>query len=166
MGKQCPFTHSKEESICQSKKKRKKRKEKGERERREKGREGERRREKGREGERRGRGRGRGRGTGTGRGTGKRKETEHEKVTVANMKIVDHRPIDSGAALRVMGLSSLDHKEKTIRQSSTILVIETANRIVVSDTQAKVYIKEPWRLSMDTFGERFSVSAIIGKTMQ
>ena len=40
------------------------------------------------------------------------------------------------------GIVFSDHKEKTIRQSSTVLVIQTANRIVVSDTQAKVHIKE------------------------
>ena len=56
---------------------------------------------------------------------------------------------DSGASLQMMGSSSLNDKEKkTIRQSSTILDIQTANGIVVSDTQAKVYIKEfgacPW----------------------
>ena len=42
-----------------------------------------------------------------------------------------------------MGLSSLNHKErKTIRLSNTIRDIQTANGIVVSDTEAKVYIKE------------------------
>ena len=43
----------------------------------------------------------------------------------------------------MMGLSSLSHEEKkTIRRSIKILDIQTANDIVVSVTQAKVYIKE------------------------
>ena len=51
--------------------------------------------------------------------------------------------VDSGASLHMMGLLSLSKKEKkTVRQSSTILDIQTANGIVVSDTQAKVYIQE------------------------
>ena len=51
--------------------------------------------------------------------------------------------VDSGPSLHMMGLSSLNHKEKkTIRQSNTIRDIQTANGIVVSDTEAKVYIKE------------------------
>ena len=51
--------------------------------------------------------------------------------------------VDSGASLQIMGLSSLNHKEKnTIRRSSKILDIQTANGIVVSDTQAKVFILE------------------------
>ena len=46
--------------------------------------------------------------------------------------------VDSGASLHMMGLSSLSEKEKkTIRQSSKILDIQTANDIVLSDTQAK-----------------------------
>ena len=41
------------------------------------------------------------------------------------------------------GLSSLNHQEKkTTRQSNNILEIQTARGIVVSDTQAKVCIKE------------------------
>ena len=51
--------------------------------------------------------------------------------------------VDSGASLHMMRLSSLNHKEKkTSRQSNTIRDIQTANGIVVSDTEAKVYIKE------------------------
>ena len=47
--------------------------------------------------------------------------------------------VDSGASLHMMGISSLNHKErKTIRQSSKILDIQTAKGNVVSDTQAKV----------------------------
>ena len=47
------------------------------------------------------------------------------------------------------GLSSLNHQEKkTTRQSNNILDVQTARGIVVSDTQAKVCIKEldayPW----------------------
>ena len=43
----------------------------------------------------------------------------------------------------MIGLLSLNTKEKkTVRQSRKILHIETANGIAVSDTQAKVYIKE------------------------
>ena len=50
---------------------------------------------------------------------------------------------DCDASLYMMGLSSLRHKENsTIRLSSNILDIQTANGIVVPDTQAKVYIKE------------------------
>ena len=64
--------------------------------------------------------------------------------------------VDSGASLYMMGLSSLNHKEKKIiRHPSKTLGIQTTNGIVVS-----------WRLSMDTFGERFSVTAIVGKTVQ
>ena len=75
--------------------------------------------------------------------------------------------VDSGASLHVMGLSSLNHIEKkTTRQSSKILDMQTASGIVVSDTQAKVYIKKLWRLSTDTLGEIFSVIAIVGKIMQ
>ena len=52
--------------------------------------------------------------------------------------------VDSGASLHMMGSSSLNHRERrTIRHSCTILDIQTANRIAVSDTQAKLYIKEP-----------------------
>ena len=41
------------------------------------------------------------------------------------------------------GLSSLNHQEKkTTRQSNNILDVQTARSIVVSDTQAKVCIKE------------------------
>ena len=41
------------------------------------------------------------------------------------------------------GLSSLNHKEKkTPRQSNNILDVQIANSIMVSDTQANVYIKE------------------------
>ena len=51
--------------------------------------------------------------------------------------------VDSVASLHIMGLSSLNKKEK-----SNILDIQTRNGIVASDTQAKVYIKElgacPW----------------------
>ena len=51
--------------------------------------------------------------------------------------------VDSGASLHMMGLCFLNHKEKkTTRLSSNILDIQTANGIVVSDTQAKIYIKE------------------------
>ena len=51
--------------------------------------------------------------------------------------------VDSGASLHMMGLSSLNHNEKkTIRRSRTILDIQTASGVVVSDAQAKVYIKE------------------------
>ena len=51
--------------------------------------------------------------------------------------------VDSGASEHRMGLSSVNHTEKkTIRRPSSILDIQTANGIVVSDTQAKVYIKE------------------------
>ena len=51
--------------------------------------------------------------------------------------------VDIGASLKMMGLSSANHKEKmTIRQSNKILDIPTASGIVVSDTQAKGYIKE------------------------
>ena len=40
----------------------------------------------------------------------------------------------------MMGLSSLNDKEKkTIRQSSNMLDIQTANGIAVSDTQAQCY---------------------------
>ena len=50
---------------------------------------------------------------------------------------------DSDVSLHMMGLSSLNHTEKkTIRLSSKILDIQTANGIVVSVTQVKVYIKE------------------------
>ena len=49
--------------------------------------------------------------------------------------------VDSGASLRMKGLSSLNHREKTIRQSSTILDIQAATGIEVSDTRGKVYIK-------------------------
>ena len=55
--------------------------------------------------------------------------------------------VDSGASLQKMMLLPLT-KKKTVRQSSTNLDIQTANGIVVSDTQAKVYIQEfgahPW----------------------
>ena len=51
--------------------------------------------------------------------------------------------VDSDASLHMMGLCSLDHREKkTIRLSSKIRDNQTANDIVVSDTQAKVCIKE------------------------
>ena len=51
--------------------------------------------------------------------------------------------VDSGASLHTKGLSSLNEKgKKTIRQSSKILNIQTACGVVVSDTQAKVFIKE------------------------
>ena len=44
--------------------------------------------------------------------------------------------------MHTMRLSSLNNKEKkTIRQSSKILERRTVSDIVVSDTQAKVYIK-------------------------
>ena len=57
--------------------------------------------------------------------------------------------IDRGASLHMMALPSSNNKDKkTVRRSSKILVIQTANSIVVSDTQATVYIKEdcafPW----------------------
>ena len=49
--------------------------------------------------------------------------------------------VDTGASLN-------RREKKTVRQSSNILDIQTANGIVVLDTQAKVYIKElgsyPW----------------------
>ena len=67
--------------------------------------------------------------------------------------------VDSGASLHMMGSSSLKLKEKkTIRQSSKILDIQSANGIVVSDTQAIV-------LSVGTLCERFTVSAYVGRTM-
>ena len=67
----------------------------------------------------------------------------------------------------MMGLCSLDHGEKkTIRQSSKIMDNQRANGIVVSDTQAKVHIKELGTYLRCTFGERFSVSAIVLKSMQ
>ena len=51
--------------------------------------------------------------------------------------------VDSGASFHVMGLSSLNREEKkTIRQPRKILDIQTFNGIAVSDTQAKVYIRE------------------------
>ena len=51
--------------------------------------------------------------------------------------------VDCGASVHMMGVSSPTHKEKkTIRQACGILDLLTANGIVVSDTQAKVYIKE------------------------
>ena len=57
--------------------------------------------------------------------------------------------VDSGASSHMMVLSSLKCKEKkTIRRSIRILHIQTANGIVVSDTQAKVCMNELWRLSM------------------
>ena len=57
--------------------------------------------------------------------------------------------VDSGASLHMMGIPCGNNKEKnTIRRTNIILEIQTANDIVVSDTQAKVYIKElgayPW----------------------
>ena len=57
--------------------------------------------------------------------------------------------VDSGASLHMMELSSLSNKGKrTVRLSSNILDVQTANGIVVSDSQAMVYIKElgadPW----------------------
>ena len=68
-------------------------------------------------------------------------------------------PSTGGASLHMMWFSSLNHRENTtVRQAITALYIQTAKGIVVSDVQANVYIKESWRSSMDTFGERFSVS--------
>ena len=75
--------------------------------------------------------------------------------------------VDSGALLHMMGLSSLNHKEKkTIRQSNTTRDIQTANGIVVSDTEAKVYIKELGAYPGATFGERFFGIAIVGKPLR
>ena len=49
--------------------------------------------------------------------------------------------VHSGASLHVMGPTSQNKKEnKTIGQPNKILDIHTSNGIVVSDTQAKVYI--------------------------
>ena len=63
--------------------------------------------------------------------------------------------VDSGDLSHMVELSSLNNNEKeTIRRSSKFLDIQTANGIVVSDTQAKV------------FGRRFTISAIVGKIMQ
>ena len=51
--------------------------------------------------------------------------------------------VDSGASLRIVGLSSLTNKEKnTIRQSRKNLDIQTTTGIVVSDTQTIIYMKE------------------------
>ena len=51
--------------------------------------------------------------------------------------------VESGASLHVMWLSSLNNEEKKhIRPISKTVDIQTANGIVVSDTQAKVNIKE------------------------
>ena len=75
--------------------------------------------------------------------------------------------VDSGASLHMMGLSSRNHREKkTIRHSS--------NKSGFSDRQWHCGLRHTreglhqwtWRFSMDTCGERFSVSAIVGKTMQ
>ena len=57
-------------------------------------------------------------------------------------------------------------RKKTIRKSSEILDIQTASGVVVSNTEAKVYIKETWRLFLGTFGGRISFSAFVGYTMQ
>ena len=53
--------------------------------------------------------------------------------------------VDSGASLHMVGLFSLNMRKKTFRQSSTILDIQTANGILVSNTQAKVCIKDKSR---------------------
>ena len=75
--------------------------------------------------------------------------------------------VDSGASLHIMGLSSRNHREKkTVRHSS--------NKSGFSDRQWHCGLRHTreglhqwtWRFSMDTCGERFSVSAIVLKTMQ
>ena len=51
--------------------------------------------------------------------------------------------VDSGTSMHLIGISSLNYEEKNaFRNSSENLDVETTNDIVVSDTQARVYIKE------------------------
>ena len=75
--------------------------------------------------------------------------------------------VNSGASLHMMGLSSRNHREKkTVRHSS--------NKSGFSDRRWHCGLRHTreslhqwtWRFSMDTCGERFSVSAIVGNTMQ
>ena len=75
--------------------------------------------------------------------------------------------VDSGASSHLVGFLSVKTKEKkTSRWSSKNLDIQSANGIVVPDTQAKVYINELRAFLWFTCGGRFTVSAILEKTMQ
>ena len=74
--------------------------------------------------------------------------------------------VDSGASLHMMGLSSRNHRGK--EDYSTFQATHSG----FSDRQWHCGLRHTreglrrwtWRFSMDTCGERFSVSAIVGKT--
>ena len=74
--------------------------------------------------------------------------------------------IDSGAWVHMMGLSSLNSTEKkTIRRSNKILDVQTSKGIVVSDTQAKIYILELALICVH-FWWKINHQCCRGKTMQ
>ena len=75
--------------------------------------------------------------------------------------------VDSGASSNMMGFSSLSHKvKKTIRQTSTNSGYSDSQWRCGLRHASKGLHQGAWRLSMGTFGGIFTVSAIVGKTMQ